>query len=83
MTQRSSNCETNCLCHYLQGADFVEFDVQLTKDEIPVIYHDLKVLLTYRKVTHKIISIIYLYRFCHQGPKSLKIFTHPACQTVS
>ncbi|XP_052220535.1 glycerophosphocholine phosphodiesterase GPCPD1-like [Dreissena polymorpha] len=31
------------------GADFVEFDVHLTKDEVPVIYHDLKALITYRK----------------------------------
>ena len=34
----------------LQGADLIEFDVQLTKDDIPVIYHDFKVLITYRKV---------------------------------
>ena len=33
-----------------QGADLIEFDVQLTKDDIPVIYHDFKVLITYRKV---------------------------------
>ncbi|XP_060576264.1 glycerophosphocholine phosphodiesterase GPCPD1-like, partial [Ruditapes philippinarum] len=31
------------------GADFVEFDVHLTKDEVPVIYHDFKILITYRK----------------------------------
>lgn len=26
-----------------KGADFVEFDVQLTKDLVPVIYHDFEV----------------------------------------
>ncbi|XP_061183603.1 glycerophosphocholine phosphodiesterase GPCPD1-like [Saccostrea echinata] len=31
------------------GADFVEFDVQLSKDMIPVIYHDFHVAITYRK----------------------------------
>ncbi|XP_052093796.1 glycerophosphocholine phosphodiesterase GPCPD1-like isoform X1 [Mytilus californianus] len=31
------------------GADFVEFDVMLSKDLIPVIYHDFHVLITYRK----------------------------------
>lgn len=31
------------------GADFVEFDVQLSKDFIPVIYHDFHVCITYRK----------------------------------
>ncbi|XP_052093799.1 glycerophosphocholine phosphodiesterase GPCPD1-like [Mytilus californianus] len=31
------------------GADFVEFDVMLSKDLIPVIYHDFHVFATYRK----------------------------------
>ncbi|KAL4218935.1 Glycerophosphocholine phosphodiesterase gpcpd1 [Mactra antiquata] len=31
------------------GADFVEFDVHLTKDDVVIIYHDFKVLITYRK----------------------------------
>jgi glycerophosphocholine phosphodiesterase GPCPD1 len=31
------------------GADYVEFDVQLSKDLIPVIYHDFHVAITYRK----------------------------------
>ncbi|XP_078326933.1 glycerophosphocholine phosphodiesterase GPCPD1-like isoform X1 [Crassostrea virginica] len=31
------------------GADYVEFDVQLSKDMIPVIYHDFHVAITYRK----------------------------------
>lgn len=33
-----------------QGADYVEFDVQLSRDMIPVIYHDFHVAITYRKV---------------------------------
>ncbi|CAH1785291.1 unnamed protein product, partial [Owenia fusiformis] len=31
------------------GADMVEFDVQLTKDLVPVLYHDFNVCLTMRK----------------------------------
>lgn len=31
------------------GADMVEFDVQLSKDLVPVIYHDLKVFVSLRK----------------------------------
>lgn len=31
------------------GADFVEFDVMLSKDLVPVVYHDFHVLITYRK----------------------------------
>uniref|UniRef100_K1R2E2 Putative glycerophosphodiester phosphodiesterase 5 n=1 Tax=Magallana gigas TaxID=29159 RepID=K1R2E2_MAGGI len=31
------------------GADYVEFDVQLSRDMIPVIYHDFHVAITYRK----------------------------------
>jgi len=34
----------------LQGADLVEFDVHLTKDQEVIIYHDFKVNITYRKV---------------------------------
>lgn len=31
------------------GADMVEFDVQLSKDLVPVVYHDLKVFVSLRK----------------------------------
>lgn len=34
----------------------MEFDVQLSKDLIPVIYHDFHVAITYRKVIH-----VYIY----------------------
>ncbi|XP_064650028.1 glycerophosphocholine phosphodiesterase GPCPD1-like isoform X2 [Lineus longissimus] len=33
------------------GADYVEFDVQLSKDLFPIIYHDFSVVLTLRKKT--------------------------------
>ncbi len=41
------------LSSYFQGADFVEFDVQLTKNNVPVIYHDFTVCLTLKKVSTK------------------------------
>ena len=31
------------------GFDFVEFDVQLSKDKIPVVYHDLQVAITIKR----------------------------------
>jgi glycerophosphocholine phosphodiesterase GPCPD1 len=31
------------------GFDFVEFDVQLSKDKIPVVYHDFQVAITLRR----------------------------------
>ncbi|XP_049962737.1 glycerophosphocholine phosphodiesterase GPCPD1-like [Schistocerca serialis cubense] len=34
------------------GADFVEFDVQLTKDGVPVIYHDFHVCIAMKKKKH-------------------------------
>ena len=54
---KKSSCfvvfKTSNLCPalFLQGADFVEFDVQLSKDNIPVVYHDFKVGLSLKKVT--------------------------------
>lgn len=34
-----------------KGADFVEFDVQLTKDLVPIIYHDFRVSMATRSKT--------------------------------
>ncbi|XP_054580466.1 glycerophosphocholine phosphodiesterase GPCPD1 isoform X2 [Eptesicus fuscus] len=34
------------------GAAFVEFDVHLSKDFVPVVYHDLTCCLTMKKLTH-------------------------------
>lgn len=34
-----------------KGADFVEFDVQLTKDLVPIIYHDFQVSMATRSKT--------------------------------
>ena len=31
------------------GFDFVEFDVQLSKDKVPVVYHDLQVAITIKR----------------------------------
>lgn len=31
------------------GADYVEFDVMLSKDRVPVIFHDFHICITYRK----------------------------------
>ena len=38
------------MCAVLQGADYVEFDVQLSKDMKPVIFHDFVVSLSLKKV---------------------------------
>lgn len=34
-----------------KGADLVEFDVQLTKDFVPIIYHDFKVSMATKSKT--------------------------------
>lgn len=34
------------------GADFVEFDVQLSKDLIPIIYHDFYVMIAMKRKKH-------------------------------
>lgn len=35
------------------GFDFVEFDVQLSKDKIPVVYHDFQVAITLKRKVHE------------------------------
>ena len=40
-----------------QGADFVEFDVLLTKDHVPVIYHDFSICLS---TARKASSLMYI-----------------------
>lgn len=35
---------------YLKGAAFVEFDVHLSKDAVPIIYHDLTCCISTKKV---------------------------------
>ncbi|CAF2009270.1 unnamed protein product [Rotaria magnacalcarata] len=35
------------------GFDFVEFDVQLSKDKIPVVYHDFQVAITLKRKFHQ------------------------------
>lgn len=39
-----------CFLYFCQGAAFVEFDVHLSKDFVPVVYHDLTCCLTMKKV---------------------------------
>jgi glycerophosphocholine phosphodiesterase GPCPD1 len=34
------------------GADFVEFDVQLSKDLVPIVYHDFHVCISMKKKKH-------------------------------
>ena len=35
------------------GFDFVEFDVQLSKDKVPVVYHDFQVAITLKRKVHQ------------------------------
>ena len=39
-----------CFVMSFQGADMVEFDVVLTKDHEPLVFHDYTVNLAYKKV---------------------------------
>ncbi|PAV64887.1 hypothetical protein WR25_07443 [Diploscapter pachys] len=39
------------------GADYVEFDVQLTKDKVAVIYHDFHVLVNVARRSHSVVDL--------------------------
>lgn len=43
-------------CSRLQGADFVEFDVHLSRDLVPIVYHDFTVNLAAHSVSLIIIN---------------------------
>ncbi|KAK7094777.1 putative glycerophosphocholine phosphodiesterase GPCPD1 homolog 2 isoform X2 [Littorina saxatilis] len=51
--KRVANVKENTICSLFSaaqhGADFVEFDVLLTKDRVPVIYHDFSICLSTAK----------------------------------
>ena len=38
---------------YAQGAAYVEFDVHLSKDSVPIVYHDLTCCISTKKVPIK------------------------------
>ena len=38
---------------YAQGAAYVEFDVHLSKDSVPIVYHDLTCCISTKKVPRK------------------------------
>lgn len=44
----------------LQGAAFVEFDVHLSKDHVPVVYHDLTCCMAMKKVYMNVLVIFLL-----------------------
>ncbi|CAK9296264.1 unnamed protein product [Gordionus sp. m RMFG-2023] len=43
------NTIASLMCAYEKGSNFVEFDVQLTKDQIPFLYHDFNVVISILK----------------------------------
>ena len=55
------------------GADFVECDVQLTKDRVPVIYHDFNVKVNLRKRVRGLLPS--LRRWTHVGQCQEAIIT--------
>ena len=62
------------------GFDFVEFDVQLSKDKIPVVYHDFQVAITLkRKVQQAELFVVPVKDLTLPQLQSLKI--HHASET--
>ena len=42
-----------CMFVYAQGAAYVEFDVHLSRDSVPIVYHDLTCCISTKKVPIK------------------------------
>lgn len=61
------------------GANYVEFDVQLTKDHVPVIYHDFLVSETGIDAP---VHTLTLEQFLHVNPQSAPRKSHPSSPTL-
>ncbi|KAL3872266.1 hypothetical protein ACJMK2_040200 [Sinanodonta woodiana] len=84
-TKKLASLRENTLCSLntagKHGADYVEFDVQLSKDQIPVIYHDFEVCITYRKKKKDDLQLLTLpiHELKLSELQSMKL-THPSSQ---
>ena len=79
-------CSYLLIVYFPQGADFLEFDVHLTKDEVPVVYHDLTTCVIASSVSigeyEKLIMIVSLLRIvCRTLNISKNYYCHglPIC----